>query len=76
MLAMAEFKMLPRLSVKTTSGWASSVSCNTPVRAVTAEIIYTAKLGSRLVLGTATAKTKASAVKQALDSALAFYNQL
>ena len=75
MTTMQEFKSLPRLSIKTISGWASSVSCNTPTRCVKAQIIYTTKSGDRRVFGEATAKSKNESISAAWEAALSFYNE-
>ena len=75
MTTLAEFKRLPRIIVRTTSGWQSGVSCNAPARVVKAEIIYTTRAGEQVVFGAATAKAKASAVSQAYAAALKFYDE-
>lgn len=75
MTTMDEFKKLPRITVKTISGWASSVSCNTPARVVKAQVIYTTKAGERRVFGEATAKNKADAIESAFAKALEFFNE-
>lgn len=75
MTTLAEFKKLPRISVRTICGWKSSVSCNIPARVVKAQIIYTTKTGERKVFGEATAKTKDAAVAEAYENALKFFNE-
>ena len=74
MTTMAEFKKFPRITIRTISGWQSSVSCNTPTRAVKAQIIYTTKAGDKRLFGEATAKTKSAAIAKAYDAALEFFN--
>ena len=71
---LQELKRMPRMSVRILSGWNSPVSCNTPIRCVKAEIIYTTKDGSRRVFGSATAKNRGRAIDQAWESALQFMN--
>ena len=75
MTTLAEFKELPRITVRTTTGWQSVVSCNSPARVTKAEIIYTTLAGDRKVFGQATPKSKASAIKAAYDAALKFFNE-
>lgn len=75
MTTLAEFKRLPRITVRTTSGWQSGVSCNSPARVVKAEIIYTSLAGKQVVFGEALAKTKARAIDQAYAAALTFYDE-
>ena len=71
---LAEFKCLPRLSVRTTSGWQSSPSCNTPVRRIKVEVIYTTKTGERRVFGSATANSRDTATREAWNDACAHFN--
>jgi len=75
MTTLAEFKRLPRITIRTTTGWQSGVSCNSPARVTKAEIIYTTLAGKQVLFGEATAKTKASAVSQAYAAALKFYDE-
>ena len=75
MTTLAEFKRLPRIIIRTTTGWQSGVSCNSPARVTKAEIIYTTVAGKQVVFGEATAKNKASAVSQAYAAALKFYDE-
>jgi hypothetical protein len=65
---------MPRISVRTTSGWNNPVSCNTPVRVVKAEIIYTTKAGERKVFGSAVAPRKGVAIDKAWNAACEFIN--
>lgn len=75
MATMNEFRSLPRLSVKTTTGWSNPVSCNTPVRQTKAQVIYTTKDGQRKVFGESVARGKAMAIEQAWQNALDFFNK-
>lgn len=75
MTTLAEFKRLPRITIRTTSGWKSGVSCNSPARVTKAEIIYTSLAGKQVVFGETTAKTKAGAIAQAYAAALKFYDE-
>jgi hypothetical protein len=75
MTTLAEFKRLPRITIRTTTGWQSGVSCNSPARVTKAEIVYATRAGKQVVFGEATAKTKASAVSQAYAAALKFYDE-
>lgn len=75
MTTLAEFKRFPRITIRTTSGWQSGVSCNSPARVTKAEIIYTSLAGKQVVFGEATAKTKGSAIAKAYDAALKFYDE-
>lgn len=75
MTTLAEFKRFPRITVRTTSGWQSGVSCNSPARVVKAEIIYTSLAGKQVVFGEALAKSKASAISKAYAAALKFYDE-
>lgn len=74
MTTMTEFKRLPRITIKTVSGWLSGVSCNSPARVVRAQIIYTTKAGEKRIFGEATAKTKPVAIAKAYEAALEFFN--
>ena len=75
MTTLAEFKKLPRITIRTTTGWQSGVSCNSPARVTKVEIIYTTLAGKQVLFGEATAKSKASALAQAYDAALKFYDE-